>query len=119
MRKIKINIGGKERVAKLGLGFLEQLTKSENISIIDFLKKFETETLFILPKMLFHSISYNDKIEGLEIDYKLSDVYDWVDDLGIQHETIINFNSAFAESIRTHIPNEEGKKVPQKKVEKK
>lgn len=123
---IKLNIGGKERGLKFGIGFLQQFTEQENMSITDMLVKFETDSFLTVPKMIYHSLSYNDKLAGNSIDYTVNDVYDWVDDLGIQSETVTRYCETFLESIKVHFPqlepkegeedpNQEGKKKPQKK----
>lgn len=116
MNYTKITIGGKERGAKLGIGFLEQITRVEKLTIVELLTKFEQETIFILPKMLFHSLSYNDKVAGNEVDYSIHDVYDWVDELGLNSKILEDFCLTFANSIKVHLPQEEGKKKPQTKV---
>ncbi|WP_126654124.1 hypothetical protein [Chryseobacterium aureum] len=117
---IRINIGGKERGAKLGIGFLKQITEAEKIDLTELFVKAESETLLFLPVMIFHSISYNDKIAGNEVDYTQDDVYDWVDEISIQSEEIQTFSKAWIESIKVHMPKteDEGKKTPQKGAKK-
>ncbi|MCT4238589.1 hypothetical protein HZP42_19595 [Elizabethkingia anophelis] len=116
MNYTKINIGGKERGAKLGLGFLDRITKAENISLQEVFTKFEKETLSFLPKMVYYSVLYNDERAGNNVDYDLGNVFDWIDEVGITSETIKSFIEAFTRSVEVHFKGKEGKSTPQKKV---
>lgn len=125
-RYIKLNIGGKERGLKFGIGFLQQFTEQENMTLTDLFVKFETDSFFTVPKMIYHSLTCNDKIAGNTIDYTINDVYDWVDDLGMKSDEITLYCTTFIESIKVHMPTpekkegeedpeQEGKKKSQKK----
>ncbi|WP_312306231.1 hypothetical protein [Chryseobacterium sp.] len=118
---IKLHIGGKERGLKVGLGFLQQYTEQEKVTLNELIDKFTSDAFFTIPKMLFHSLSFNDKLAGNPIDYTLDNVFDWVDEIGLQSEQIALYCTTFAESIKVHLPKaesdeaSEGKKAPQKK----
>ncbi|WP_185269264.1 hypothetical protein [Chryseobacterium indologenes] len=120
---LKLKIGGKERGLKVGIGFLKQYTEAEKVTFSELLEKFTSDTLFTLPKMIFHSLSINDKLAGNAIDYTIDDVFDWIDEIGLQSEQIAQYCTVFAESIKVHLPKaegdeEKGKKEPQKKRQK-
>ena len=122
MNYININIGGKERGCKLGLGFLERVQKEENVTLEDIFNKVNTATL------LFHSLAYNCERTKEERLFDKYDVYDWIDEIGLNNNTIIDFQIAFFNSFKTHLDENgnksmetivkelEGKKSPQKKV---
>lgn len=120
---LKLNIGGKERVLKVGIGFLQQYTEQENVTFAELVEKFNSDTFFTIPKMIYHSLSLNDKLAGNAIDYTINDVFDWIDDIGLQSEQIAQYCTSFADSIKVHLPKVEGdedkgKKTPQKKGQK-
>ena len=102
MNKIELLIGGKSHPVKLGLRFLENVTTSEGITIVDVFTKFESETLFFLPKLIYYAINAANP-DTLTLD----DVYDWVDEIGIASEEIKPFIIAFADSMKVHIPQED------------
>ncbi|HAY3545167.1 TPA: hypothetical protein JRX92_003578 [Elizabethkingia anophelis] len=116
MNYTKINIGGKERGAKLGLGFLERITKAEGVSLQELFTKFEQDVLFFLPKMIYYSVLYNDERAGNKADYNLDDVFDWIDEIGINSEPVMSFIEAFKKSIEVHFVEKGGKPKPQKTV---
>lgn len=104
MKKLELTIGGKVYPTKLGLRFLENVTTSEEITIVDVFTKFENETLFFLPKLIYYAIN-TAKPDALTLD----DVYDWIDENGITSEEIKPFIIAFANSMKVHIPQDEVK----------
>lgn len=124
MNYIKLNIGGKERGAKLGLGFLDRVQKEEGLTFDEVLNKANT------PTLLFHSLAYNVERSGEKLDFNKHDVYDWLDEIGLQSPVISEFQIAFFNSLKTHLDAEgqkaitkvvaelEGKTTPQKKVAK-
>lgn len=116
MNYTKINIGGKERGAKLGLGFLEKITKGEGVSLQELFTKFEQDVLFFLPKMIYYSVLYNDERAGNKVDYTLDDAFDWIDEIGINSDPVMAFIEAFKQSIEVHFVEKGGKPKPQKKV---
>lgn len=98
---MKINILNRE--AKLGLGFLELVSKSEGLTVADIFRNFQEDTLLFVPKLMAYSI----KAAGGDIT--VGDVYDWVDENGFTHDDVTTFATAFAKSFEVHIPKDEGK----------
>ena len=127
MNYVKLFIGGAERGAKLGIGFLEKVMKGEDISLQTLFSKIESEAFTFLPKLLFYALVYNCERAGEKVDFNLDDVYDWTDEIGINSEEFLKFQVAFYNSIKTHLPQEsqesinaavkeiEGKMKPQTK----
>lgn len=113
----KIKIGGVEYATKLGLRFLENVTKGEEISLTEVFQKFESDTLLFLPKLIWHSINTANQSAGKE-PISLDLVYDHLDAVGIQAEEIKTFIQDFAESIKVHIPQEENVGKPKKAASK-
>lgn len=127
MNYVKLFIGGAERGAKLGIGFLEKVMKGEDISLQTLFSKIEVEAFTFLPKLLFYALVYNCERAGEKVDFNLDDVFDWTDEIGINSEEYMKFQVAFYNSIKTHLPQEsqesinaavkeiEGKMKPQTK----
>ena len=113
----KIKIGGIEYSTKLGLRLLENVTKGEEISLAEVFKKFESETLLFLPKLLWYSVNTANQSAGKE-PIELDLVYDHLDAVGIQSPEIVTFIQGFAESIKVHIPQEESVGKPKKATSK-
>lgn len=107
MNYIKLQLGGKERGAKLGLGFLRKVIEHEKIDMQTIFTNFEKDTLMFLPKLIFYSLAYNCERSNEKVDFKLGDVYDWIDDVGINSDEVVKYVSAFAESVKVHFPNNE------------
>ena len=106
MNYVKLFIGGAERGAKLGIGFLEKVMKGEDISLQTLFNKIEVEAFTFLPKLLYYALVYNCERAGEKVDFNLDDVYDWTDEIGINSEEFLKFQVAFYNSIKTHLPQE-------------
>ena len=119
MNYIKVNIGGKERGAKLGLLFLENAQKGENMNIQELFNELQQRSIFFAPKLLHYALLTNCQLNGDTPDFNLSDVYDWIDEDGISNKygSVMVFINAFTENITKLFPptTEEGKgKLPKK-----
>lgn len=102
----KIKIGGVDYATKLGIKFLENVTKGEGITVAEIFAKFEKETLLFLPKLIFYSINTGLSAEGKE-EIKDDLVYDWIDTIGITADEVKMFINDFTDSIMVHLPKEE------------
>lgn len=127
MNYVKLFIGGAERGAKLGIGFLEKVMKGEDITLQTLFNKVEVEAFTFLPKLLYYALAYNCERAKENVDFDLNDVFDWTDEIGINSDEYLKFQVAFYNSIKTHLPQEaqetineavkeiEGKMKPQAK----
>lgn len=112
MNKIQLKVGSKEFTAKFGLSFLEKVTKTEGISLQEMFDKFQNDTLFFLPKLIFYAIENGGGKCTIE------QIYEWLDETGINNAEVVKFTEAFANSIKVHFPAElatEGKPKATKK----
>lgn len=117
MNYIELELGGKKRGAKLGLGFLRTVTESKKITIEELFKSIEGSTaVFFITELIYHSFAYNCKRKGQDVDFDLDDVFDWIDESGgVSSEAYKKFLEALFASIGVDL----GKEVPQKRVAKK
>lgn len=115
MKKIELTIGGKSYTARLGLGFLEKVTKDEGISIQEVFTRIETNGLFFIPTLIWYSINYGLQREGKDLIEK-DVVFDWLDEVGIASPDVTKFAEALGQSIMIHVPETE--KVGKQKAKK-
>lgn len=125
MNYLKLNIGGKERGAKLGLFFLENIQKGENMNVQELsdMVTDQSRIIFTIPKFIYYSLLTNCQIKGEKIDFTISDVYDWVEEEGFENENTapMIFWKAFADSLIKLVPEDKkeevlGKQKPAKKA---
>lgn len=123
MNYIKLNLGGKERGAKLGLLFLENVQKAENKNIEELYKELEERTIFFAPKLLYYAFQTNCQLNGENQDFTLADVYDWVEEDGVSRKdgAVMTFINAFSQSVTKLFPSdntpiEQGKPKPTKRA---
>lgn len=102
----KIKIGGVDYAAKLGLKFLENVTKGENITVAELFPKLESETLLFIPKLLHYSINTGLVAEGKET-VKDDLIYNWLDEKGINCPEVQAFIKDLGDSIMVHFPKDE------------
>lgn len=123
MNYIKLHLGGKERGAKLGLGFLQNLQEEENIDMEELFKKFNSENVFqqfsFINKLIYHSLKFNCERANEEVEFDYYNVLDWIDEVGYNKGPVIEFIDAFKKSIQslfgTGETELEGKEEPQAK----
>lgn len=115
MKKIELTINGVKYAARFGLGFLEKVTKDEGISIQEVFTRIETNGLFFIPTLIWHSINYGLQREGKDLIEK-DVVFDWLDEVGIASPDVTKFAEALGQSIMIHVPETE--KVGKQKAKK-
>lgn len=122
MNYLKLNIGGKERGAKLGLGFLTKIQEVTNMNLDEINKSIVEDSLKVAPKLIYESLLFNCERSKEEPDFDFYDVCDWLSEDAITSENgnIMIFIKAYFESIKVLFPQsetvqEEGKKQLPKK----
>lgn len=117
MNYIKLKLGGKERGAKLGIGYLKHLTEVYKLSLDDIFKKIQgSQSILIIPEFIFYSLSLNDKKANNKIDYTIDDIIEWLDEAGgIKSDAWVLFQESLLESVGVDpiIIDSEGKNKPQ------
>ena len=106
---MEFKINDKSYKAKLGLAFLELATVSENKTLQELFNDFEQNTLFIIPKLIRYSIINAGN------DIELNEVYDWLDEVGINDKEVTTFIESFTRSIQVHFPPENSGNVKKQK----
>lgn len=114
MKKITLNIGGKERDFYFGLGFLGRLLDETETNMADFDRLRAENPFKWVPLMMFHSCAYGYVREGKQPDFTLQDFINWIDESAV--ETLHDFNTGFVNSLIKDVPEQ---KEVKKKVTKK
>lgn len=103
---LQLNINGKEYGAKLGLKFIENVTKGEDIKDGNILS-------VTVPRLMFYALEYGAYRAGKDFDLTIDDVFDFVDDNGLNSEPVLKFQKVLLESMLVNLDNSEAKKVLQ------
>lgn len=115
MNYTELDLGGKKRGAKLGIGFLKSVTDAKNITLdelFNMLKDSGSQALFFIPELIFLSLAYNCKRKKEELDFDQDDVFDWIDEAGgVNSDIYKTFTEALTQSLGVDL----GKEKPQKK----
>ena len=101
---MKLTIKGKEYTPKFGIGFMERAIEAEQPEGQDIMK-------LSTQKLIFHSLAYADERQGLEVSLNQFDVYDFLDEIGLNDPLIKQFQVEFFNSMRVHLPDEASKKA--------
>jgi hypothetical protein len=123
MNYVELNLGGKKRGAKFGIGFLRMATEGKKMSLDELFKRLETSSLdntFLVLDLLYYSLKYNSMRKKEEFDYEIDDISEWLDEQGgLNAPVTLEFLNALRKSLIVEDGNnEEGKPKPQKKVAK-
>ena len=101
---MKITIKGKEYEPKFGIGFMERAIKEDQP---------DNQDIMQLPtqRLLYHSLAYADERNGIEPQLTKYDIFDYLDEVGLNSEDIKLFQVDFFKSMRVHLPDDESKKA--------
>jgi len=101
---MKITIKGKDYEPKFGIGFMERAIKEDQP---------DNQDIMQLPtqRLLYHSLAYADERNGIEPQLTKYDIFDYLDEVGLNSEDIKLFQVDFFKSMRVHLPDDESKKA--------
>jgi hypothetical protein len=117
MKKINLKIGGEYRDFYFGLGFLGNLLEKENIGINEIDEKLVNNPFKWMPLIMYYSLSFGYTRKGDFAPFDSFDVAEWIDEIGMDDTVIVDFFTAFRQSLTKDVPKdkEEGKKKVTKK----
>lgn len=117
MNYIELDLGGKKRGAKLGIGYLKSVTDTKKMTLDEVFKSVEgSGAILVIPELIYLSLAYNAKRKKEIFEYTEEDVFDWIDEAGgVSSNVYQEFISAFTSSLGADL----GKTQPQSKVAKK
>ena len=105
----KVTLLGKE--FHLGIGFLNLLIDGTGKDLITLGQEVQTNSVVIVPKMMYFSLLYAYQRANKEIDFTQNNIYDWIDSNGGTIGAFWNdFLIAFSKSMNQDVPVDESKK---------
>ena len=103
--KLKLNFEGKELGFHFGLGFLGELLDNLGFSIDELQTNIEKNPFKVIPKLMHTSYVYNLEREGKDVELKLYDFIDLLDNVGgVTSEGVSLFLTAFTDSMTKDVP---------------
>lgn len=116
MKQITLNLGGEERTFYFGLGFLGNLLEKENIGINEIDEKLVNNPFKWMPLIMYYSLVFGYTRKNEFAPFDAFDVAEWIDEIGIDDSTIVDFFNAFRQSLVKNVPltKEVKKKVVKK-----
>jgi hypothetical protein len=101
---MKITIKDKEYELKFGIGFMERAIKEDQP---------EGQDIMQLPtqRLLYHALAYADERNGIDPQLTKFDVFDYLDEVGLNSKDVKLFQVEFFKSMRVNLPDNESKKA--------
>ena len=91
-----------------GIGFLSELIEGTGLKLEELGTQ---DDIVLIPKIMFYSHGYAMKRQGLNMDFNMNDLHDFIDDNGgVGGKFWIDFKVAFNESMFKDVPVETDKK---------
>lgn len=117
MNYIQLELGGKLRGFKFGLGFLGEAINNLGFSITDLDQELNKNPFKVIPELMYQSAYYNCLRKGEVADFDKFDFVDWIDEAGgLDSEVVRQFLEGFTRSMTKDVPKEDGvKEVAAKK----
>lgn len=116
MKQIELNLGGEKRTFYFGLGFLGNLLEKENIAINEIDEKLINNPFKWMPLVMYYSLAWGFTRKNENAPFDAFDVTEWIDEVGIDDTVIIDFFTAFRQSLTKDVP--ESKEVKKKEAKK-
>ena len=116
MKQIQLNLGGELRTFYFGLGFLGNLLEKENVSVGEIDEKLVNNPFKWMPLIMYHSLAWGYVRNNEKPLFDVFDVQEWIDDVGLEDTVVIDFFTAFRQSLVKDVPEQ---KEIKKKVTKK
>ena len=91
-----------------GIGFLSELIEGTGLKLEELGTQ---DDIILMPKIMYFSHLYAMKRQGIEIDFEMENLHDFIDDNGgVGGKFWIDFKIAFNESMFKHVPVDTDKK---------
>lgn len=117
MNYVEVEIGGKKRGFRFGLGCLGEMLEDLKIGVEDLDAFITRNPIKGIPTMLYHGARYEVMRSGDPVDFTIYDVYDWIDELPgeFNNEKVSLLIETFTKSLSKDVPVMEGSGEPKKK----
>ena len=115
MKQIELELGGEKRTFYFGLGFLGNLLEKENVGIGEIDDKLINNPFKWMPLIMYYSLAWGYTRKNNFVPFDVFDVTEWIDEVGIDDTIVVDFFSAFRQSLTKDVPVTENKKKVTKK----
>jgi len=106
MKQIKLNFGNEERTFYFGLGFLGNLLEKEDIGINEIDEKLINNPFKWMPLIMYYSLVFGYTRKNENAPFDSFDVADWIDEIGMDDTVIVDFFTAFRQSLVKDVPQD-------------
>lgn len=116
MKQIELELGGEKRMFYFGLGFLGNLLEKENVGINEIDEKLINNPFKWMPLIMYYSLAFGYTKRNEFVPFDAFDVTEWIDEIGIDDTVVVDFFTAFRQSLVKDVPvtKEVKKKVTKK-----
>lgn len=104
MKFLKIEIGGGTREIRFGLKTLGDSIKHYDQDPAQFMLALEKNPFEAVPIMFYYGLKYGSEKNGEVFKHSLADVYEWVEELGLQSDTVTQVSQLYIRSLYDNVP---------------
>lgn len=117
MNYTEFKIGGGTRGFRFGLAFLGDILTHFDTDIIGFGEILTKNPYKCVPAVLYYSHLRDCEKKEKPIDFKESDIYDWLDETenGINNENVVGALRMVLDTVKKHLPKSDNKETSKKK----
>jgi hypothetical protein len=110
MKQIELELGGQKRTFYFGLGFLGNLLEKESVSIDEIDQKIVNNPFKWMPLIMYYSCAWGFTRKNENPPFDVFDITEWVDEAGIDSTVVVDFFTAFRQSLVKDVPPTKDKK---------
>lgn len=104
MNRREVEIGGKTRTVRFGLKVIGDCIKHFGNDPSEFLSSLAANPFESVPLVFYYGLKYDVEREGKAPDFTLMDVYEWLEDEGLQSEKVDDVTRAFVRALYDNVP---------------
>lgn len=104
MKFIKVEIGGQERTVRFGLKVIGDCIKHQGNDPGAFMTSLAQNPFESIPLIFYYGLKWDVERDGKAADFSLSDVYDWLEEEGLQSEKVDEVVRCFMRSLYDNVP---------------
>lgn len=104
MKFVKVEIGGQERTVRFGLKVIGDCIKHQGNDPGAFMTSLAQNPFESIPIIFYYGIKWDVERGGKIADFTLGDVYDWLEEEGLQSEKVDGVVQGFIRSLYDNVP---------------
>ena len=104
MNKVEIELGGKKRTVRFGLKVIGDCIKHQDNDPGKFMTSLASNPFESVPTVFYYGLKWDLERAGKVADFTLADVYDWLEEEGLQSEKVDQVTRLFIRSLYDNVP---------------